>query len=258
MRALRERLRKALVQAAIPRMTAGEKRAVGLAGNEVECPCCGGKFLCFLPTGVPERRRPHALCPNCASRERHRLMWLFLQRRTRLMQEPLELLHVAPERFFFEQFSKHPMVKYTAGDMFTPGYTYPQGTIDMDLTRMAFPDASFDAIICSHVLEHIPDDRQAMREMRRVLRPGAFAIIQVPMNYHAEHTEEDLSITDPKERLRLYGQEDHVRMYGRDLQDRLEQAGFTVEAVPYFSTFSRQERFRFGLPADEFIYHCTA
>ncbi|MBL7962756.1 MAG: methyltransferase domain-containing protein [Flavobacteriales bacterium] len=255
---LRQRFDQWLIQAALKRMGPRQRRLMGLAGSEVECPCCGGRFLCYLPFGVAHRRRAHAQCPQCASLERHRLMWLFLQRHTTLMKEPLKLLHVSPEQFYFDRLSAHPLVDYTAGDKFEPGYEYPKGTIDLDLTRIGFPAHTFDAVICSHVLEHIPDDRLAMRELHRVLKPGGWAIIQVPLDKSMAHTDEDVTMTDPKERERRFGQHDHFRLYGRDLKDRLEESAFRVEVVPFSASYTAQERFRYGLPGDEDIYFCTA
>jgi ubiquinone/menaquinone biosynthesis C-methylase UbiE len=102
--------------------------------------------------------------------------------------------------------------------------------IQMDVTRLDFPDESFDAIVCNHVLEHVPDDRKALAEFYRVLKKGGWASIQVPIE--GEDTQENLSVSDPLERARLFGQSDHVRKYGRDFLFKLEDAGFSVEVVP--------------------------
>lgn len=254
--ALRRRYNEWLIRQALTRMSDRRKRLEGMKGTEVKCPCCNGSFIGFLPFGVAERRRAHALCPACGSLERHRLMWLFIQERTPLLKQKQKLLHVAPERFYFDRLSKDPLVEYTAGDKFDPGYQYPKGTIDMDITRIQFPDGTFDAVICSHVLEHVPDDALAMRELCRVLRPGGWAIIQVPMKKGMANTDEDITIIDPKERERRFGQHDHFRLYGMDLKDRLSNAGFEVEVVPYTEKFTPAERFRAGLPPDEDIYYC--
>ncbi|MBS1580932.1 MAG: class I SAM-dependent methyltransferase [Bacteroidetes bacterium] len=228
-----------------------------IKGDEVECPCCKGRYLVFMPFGIAARRDAHAQCPNCATLPRHRLMWMFLMERTQLLKKPMRVLHIAPEKFFFETFSKHPLVRYVAGDKFAPGYHYAKGTIDLDVTQLDFPEASFDALICSHVLEHVPDDALGMRELFRVLAPGGFAIIQVPLNKRLSVTDEDVTITNPQERERRFGQHDHFRIYGLDLKERLRSAGFMVEVVPYTGQFSYAERFRFGLPTDEDIYYCS-
>lgn len=255
---LRRQVNERVIQFALPRMSARRKLLEGLRGDEMECPCCGGRFLTFLPFGVAHRRRPNAMCPQCGSVERHRLMWLFLQRRTDLFQVRKRVLHIAPEAFYFKVLSRHPMVEYVAGDKFFPGYHYPEGTIDLDITALTFPDRSFDVVICSHVLEHIPDDALAMRELRRVLRPGGWAIIQVPIDKGMAHTDEDVTLTDPAERERRFGQHDHFRLYGRDLKDRLTAAGFNVEVHAFSEAFTPQERYRFGLPPDEDIHFCKA
>ncbi len=250
-----DRLNERIFRYALARMGQRRKRLEGLRGNEVHCPCCEGSFIAFLPFGVDGRKRAHALCPACGSLERHRLMWLFIQERTPLLKQRQRLLHVAPEPFYFGRLSKDPLVDYVAGDKFAPGYSYPAGTIDLDVTSIAFPDNSFDAVICSHVLEHVPDDALGMRELLRVLRPGGWAIIDVPMNKDLAHTDEDITITDPKERERRFGQHDHFRLYGLDLRDRLAQAGFEVDVVAFANGFSTQDRFRMGLSGRE-VYHC--
>ena len=254
--ALRTKYSEWLIRQALARMSGRRKRLEGLKGNEVQCPCCDGSFITFLPFGVADRRRAHAQCPACGSLERHRLMWLFIQERTPLLKQKQKLLHVAPERFYFDRLSKHPLVDYTAGDKFDPGYEYPKGTIDMDITRIQFPESTFDAVICSHVLEHVPDDGLAMRELLRVLKPGGWAIIQVPLSKAMARTDEDITITDPKERERRFGQHDHFRLYGLDLKDKLQAAGFGVEVVAYTDKFTPAERFRAGLPHDEDVYFC--
>lgn len=255
--ALRHRTNEWLIQRALTLMSPRRKRLEGMKGDEVFCPCCTGAFVAFLPFGVAGRRRAHALCPQCGSLERHRLMWLFIQQRTSMLKRKEKVLHVAPERFFFDRFSKDPNIDYTAGDKFDPGYSYPAGTIDLDITRIQFPDRSFDTVICSHVLEHVPDDALAMRELLRVLKPGGHAIIQVPLKDGLERTDEDITITDPKERERRFGQHDHVRYYGLDVKDRLAAAGFEVEVVPFAEQYPPAEQFRMGLvTGGGAIYFC--
>ena len=227
------------------------------AGRLVKCPCCGHEALTFLPGGV--RPRPHARCVHCGSLERHRLMWLFLKEHTELFSRPHRVLHIAPEKIFFRTFRRMPHIDYVPGAKFDLEFPdeYPNGTVDVDLTNISFSEASFDAIICSHVLKHIPDDAQAMRELYRVLRPGGWAILQVPLDLSREKTYEDATIVTPEGRERAFGQRDHVRWYGRDYPDRLRQAGFDVQADDMSRRMTQQERFHWGVLPEEDIYFCT-
>lgn len=160
------------------------------------------------------------------------------------------ILHVAPDKCLRERLQGTPGVEYVAGDKMEPGYDYPAGTIYMDITEIGFPDNHFDIIICSHVLEHVPDDRKAMRELLRVLKPGGLAVLLVPLS-REQKTDEDLTVTDPEERKRRFGQFDHVRQYGRDYFDRLREEGFTVTVLKPIDWLTRMEIFRFGLRFEE-------
>lgn len=212
-----------------------------LLKRRLTCPVCTMSRRGFNPHGLIPR--PNARCPNCGALERHRFLWLFLQRRTDLFGGTRKkVLHFAPERFFAERLAKLPHLDYTTADLYNPAM------VKADITALPFPDASFDVLICSHVLEHIPDDRKAMRECRRVLRHDGYAVILVPIT--APATVEDLTITDPKERERLYGQHDHVRRYGPDFADRLKEAGWSV-AEHAADAVAGPERARFAIPHDE-------
>ena len=223
-------------------------RPLFYVGWSAECPCCGARCREFLPHGRPER--DHALCARCGAVERHRLCMLYLKNRTNLFSERLRLLHFAPETVFRKIFSALPNLEYVTTDF------SPSANVRMDITNLAFPDGSFDAILCMHVLEHIPDDRGAMRELLRVLRPGGWAILQVPLDLSRERTYEDWSITDAQERFRHFGQEDHVRWYGRDYKERLEGAGFQVTVEDYVRSFPPELIHRYGFIRDESIYLC--
>ncbi len=226
-----------------------------LRGSNVHCPCCNSSFSTFLPVGKPVRF--NAGCPNCYSFERHRLLWLFLFSQAELLKENMKLLHVAPERVFFKKFQTLGNLLYIPADKFMPGYKYPKGTKNMDITAVSYPDNHFDAIICSHVLEHVPNDKRAMQELHRVLHHNGWAILQVPIDYSQAATFEDNSITSPEEREKYFGQHDHLRLYGRDYAQRLQQAGFKVEEIDYYNTFSKTEKEKFGLSANEgIIYFC--
>jgi glycosyltransferase involved in cell wall biosynthesis/ubiquinone/menaquinone biosynthesis C-methylase UbiE len=213
----------------------GDAPAVG----PVYCPICRTRHARFRDFGRPPR--PNALCPACTSLERHRALWLFLERRTNLLATPgLRLLHFAPEACLEPRFRQLFGAGYVTADL-----QDPRADVRADITALQFPDASFDAVHCSHVLEHVPDDRKAMRELWRVLVPGGLALVMVPLR--GAVTEEDLAVTDPDERTRRYGQADHVRYYGADIVDRLREAGFVVDPADIGTMFSAQERASMGL-----------
>lgn len=222
-------------------------------GNQVQCNVCQSKFAKFMAYGAI--KRPNAQCPNCKSLERHRMLWLFLNEKG-LLNKKTKLLHVSPEQVFFERFSKMPNIGYFPVDKFEPGYKYPTGTQNIDITNLPYKDADFDAIICIHVLEHIPDDRKAMRELSRVLKPDGWAIILVPMDKHLMKTFEDASVTSPSERLRLFGQSDHLRLYGLDYKERLETSGFLVEVEDIYDKIEDTQKMALALLPSEDIYLC--
>ena len=184
------------------------------------CPICEKTSNRFEKYGrVP---RPEARCMRCDSLERHRLLWLYIHRRTDLFDgQPKKMLHVAPEPCIEVRLRRRLGAGYLTADLMNTG-----AMVKMDIMDIQYPDESFDVIYCSHVLEHVPDDRKAIREFRRVLKRGGWAILLVPITAGKSH--EDPSITEPAERLRVFGQEDHVRIYGPDYVDRLREAGFAV------------------------------
>jgi SAM-dependent methyltransferase len=216
-------------------------------GKKYECPVCGGKFRKMLPYG--NKGADNRLCPKCLSLERHRLMWLFFERKTNLFTAPNKVLHVAPEQPFLERFKKMKHLDYITGDLLSP-----IADVKMDIMNIPFEDNSFDVVICNHVMEHVKSDIKAMQEVLRVLKPGGWALLQVPINYSYSETHEDLSITDPKERERVFGQYDHVRWHGTDYGKRLASAGFDVDENPFINSFSDEEIDYFRLPKREIIY----
>jgi SAM-dependent methyltransferase len=195
-------------------------------GAGVECPCCDGLFERFEPFG--ERPRENALCPGCGSLERHRLVWLYLRDRLRLGMQPLRVLHLAPEECLRPLLESILGLDYVAADLRSS-----VADILVDICALPFASDSFGLVICNHVLEHIPDDRRAMREILRVLRPGGQALMQVPIERDRETTFEDWTVTSREERTRVFGGGSHVRIYGRDYYDRLREAGFEVTLEPY-------------------------
>lgn len=213
----------------------------------ITCPCCSTIANEFKTFGL--KPRTNAMCPTCGALERHRLMWLFLERRTDLLDAPRHILHIAPEAPLAKKLRTLPGATYVTGDLLSP-----TADLRLDITRLPFADGTFDAVLCSHVLEHIPDDRAAMRELRRVMSPRGWGILQSPMSA-APHTFEDPSVTDPRERERLFGQWDHVRLYGQDYGDRLTAAGFALDKIPFSDEVGADARSAFALLSEE-IYLC--
>jgi SAM-dependent methyltransferase len=205
------------------------------------CPICGATFLRFKRSRPGSRDR--GACPRCDSRQRHRHLWVFLQRHTDLFEARPRTLHFAPEKGIERALRERLGERYVTADL-EPG----RGDLTADITALDLPDAAFDAVLCVHVLEHVPDDAAAMRELHRVLAPGGWGVFQVPIQ--GETTREDPSVIDPAERLARYGQEDHVRMYGRDFGDRLAAAGFEVDVRLFRDEIPEAERRRLGLTYD--------
>ncbi|MBD5067891.1 MAG: methyltransferase domain-containing protein [Alistipes sp.] len=216
-------------------------------GRGAECPVCGSEYRKFLPYGYV-RPRENALCPRCLSLERHRLLWLYLTRETDLLQRLPRTLHIAPEVCLMRHLKKRFAVR--AEQYLTADLESPLADLHFDVQHIPLPDASVDFLICNHLLEHVADDRQALREFFRILRPGGRGILLSPVEPTRSRTYEDDTITDPAERTRLFGQYDHRRVYGADYADRLREAGFEVDDIDYAATFSDADRRRFALPED--------
>jgi len=234
------------------------KRMKGYEGNSVECPACGATFRIFIPAGNPLRE--NAKCPQCESVERGRLMWLYMTEATHLFigNSVIRLLHFAPEKIFYEKFSRLRDLEYIPCDLCPEKYIFggKKKVAKVDITRIPFDDQSFDIILCSHVLEHIPDDALAMSELYRVMKPGGWGIFQVPIDHTMEKTYEDFSITTTEGRKKAFGQSDHVRRYGTDYKERLEEAGFKVTVDDFVKKYTDMEHFRYGLDKTELIYRC--
>lgn len=219
-------------------------------GNKVICPCCNGHFRKFLPFGV--ERRPNARCPRCGSLERHRSTWLYLKNRTNLFYDNLKVLHFAPEPVFEKIFKSMPNLDYVSADL-----DPTLAMVKMNIMNIPYEEDSFDVILCSHVLEHVMDDQKAIRGLFRVLKAGGWAIIRVPIDLKRDKTFEDSSVISPEERKRLFGDPDHVRIYGRDYKDRLEKAGFEVRMDRYVRNLGTEMIKRHGLMKDECTFVCT-
>lgn len=222
--------------------------SIFLRGSTVHCPVCQHGFKKFLPYGRVSR--DNALCPNCLALERHRLMWLYLENKTTFFTEKIKLLHVAPEICFIDRFEALKNIDYITADIESP-----LAKVKMDLHAIPFDDNSFDVIFCNHVLEHVADDIQCLREMHRVMKPGGWGILQIPI-FHPlkEKTYEDASITDPKAREKAFGQDDHVRMYGKDYGQRLAKGGFKVIEENYIESIPEDQQLLYGLPTGEIIF----
>jgi SAM-dependent methyltransferase len=183
--------------------------------------------------------------------ERHRLIWLFFRQKTNLFDgRPKRLLHVAPEIQLSHRLKRVPGVDYLSIDL-----AWGRAMMRADITNLLFPHDSFDVIYCSHVLEHIPNDHKAMTEFYRVLKPSGWAILQVPIK--GKTTFEDPSVTSPAERERLFGQSDHVRIYGEDYVDRLERAGFKVTVDQFAQQLPDGEAGQIVIDRSEKIYFCS-
>ncbi|MBW2495419.1 MAG: methyltransferase domain-containing protein [Deltaproteobacteria bacterium] len=236
----------------------GERRAralhqiacrIAYRGTARYCPCCDSQCRKFLSFGIETRH--DVRCPFCGSLERHRLISLYLEQRTDLFDgRRKKLLHVAPEAPLSSAIERADYIDYLSADL-----DRPDVMARMDITDIDYPADTFDVILCSHVLEHVPEDRKAMAEFFRVPKPGGWAILQVPIL--AETTFEDFSVTDPAERERLFGQHDHVRSYGPDYADRLAEAGFSGTVDAFVRDLGEAEIRRQGLTRHENVYFCV-
>ncbi|OGO07466.1 MAG: hypothetical protein A2Y92_01725 [Chloroflexi bacterium RBG_13_57_8] len=229
-------------------------------GDRVACPFCGRDYRKLLAYGLDTAvvkngqviipgRRPGAQCPRCFSLERERFLWLYLRERTTLLDAKKSagwrVLHLAPERNLRKALSSYDHLEYISADLRSP-----LAMVRTDITLTGFPDNIFDVIICSHVLEHVPDDIRAITELYRMLKPGGRAFLQVPVFSSLEKTFEDAAVTAPEERVKAFGHPDHVRIYGRDFTDRLAKAGLQVETFRFDEATVR----KYGLFPDEDIY----
>ncbi|MEQ8475385.1 MAG: class I SAM-dependent methyltransferase [Fulvivirga sp.] len=222
-----------------------------LRGNKVTCPIIGRSYRKFLPYGRVNPR-PNALCPDSLSLERHRLLWLYLKQKTNFFNEQLHFLHIAPEQCFMKAFAKQHKDGYITADIESP-----LAKVKMDVHNIPFEENTFDVAMCNHVMEHVDDDIKAMSEIYRVLKPGGWAIMQVPFfSPVGSVTYEDKSIVDPKERESVYGQDDHVRLYGHDYPDRIRQAGFEVIEDRFIDELGKDKIKKYALPANETIFFC--
>ncbi|MFQ3340470.1 MAG: SAM-dependent methyltransferase [Flavobacteriaceae bacterium] len=216
-------------------------------GNRFTDPIDGSSYRKFLSYGY-QYLRENALCPGTLSLERHRLLWLYLSRDTTFLMGSLTVLHIAPEQVFYTKFKGLEKWDYTTTDLHSP-----LADIKADICNLPFEDNQYDLILCNHVLEHIPNDLKAMQELYRVLKKGGTLIAQVPIEESRKITFEDNSITDKKERTLIFGQYDHVRVYGKDYYSRLQSVGFQAKGIDFLASLSVTEKERFALPKQERI-----
>ena len=224
--------------------------ALSLRGDTYQDPIDGKTFKKFLPYGY-ENQRENVLSPSTLSLERHRLLWLYLKNETDFFKAPKKVLHFAPEQAFYKRFRVMKNLDYTTTDL-----NSPLADVKADICDLPFEDDSYDVIFCNHVLEHIPDDTKAMQELYRILKPGGMAVLQIPQDLQRAQTFEDNSITDRNERAAIFGQYDHVRIYGRDYFDKLRTIGFKVLKVDYTAQLDAAEVDKYRLAKGEILPVC--
>ncbi len=234
--------------AVLPQAVRFGLRRVLFSGDRKRCPLCGSAVRTFIAHGgsapVLERRqvvggmiRLDDACPACHGGDRARLKMLYLEQVLLTDGRRQRILHVAPEFGLYQRLKRETNIDYVATDLDQTRYRHIPELVTADLTDLPFETASFDVVICSHVLEHVPDDRKAMSEICRVLAPAGTALLMVPLATDGLGTDEDLTVTSPRERDDRYGQYDHLRLYGReDFAARLESVGFEVS---YFNGFDQ-------------------
>lgn len=213
----------------------------------VYCPIAKKEFKTFAKFGN------NLITPSNGARGRQRLVWHYLENEIKILDRKIRLLHTAPEKPYFEILSKQKNIDYIPGDKMEEGYSNQDGILNIDLTSLEFDDCDFDLLLSNHVLEHIPDDKKAMAEIFRVLKKGGKAIITVPINEKQVETFEDSMIVTPKERKKHFGQWDHVRFYGLDIKNRLEELGFNVQMFKYGEKFSKIDFQKYGFVNDYII-----
>ena len=214
-------------------------------GGQHYCPICASNVRVFLG------RHKERLCPVCGAAERSRVDWTFLHMKIAAYGGArIRVLHVAPEVYLAAVFRKMSNLDYVSIDLASK-----LAMVKMDITDLRFPNSSFDLIYCSHVLEHVVEDRKAMAEFFRVLKPGGLALLQVPMS--GANTHEDWSITSPEARRKAFGDPGHVRRYGMDYMDRLRDAGFSTTVLTAQEMLSRSECDRCGVAGTRRLFSCT-
>ncbi len=221
-----------------------------LRGKRYTDPIDGKKFRKFLPYGY-ESQRENVLAPSTLSLERHRFLWLYLKRKSSFFSNTQKVLHIAPEQCFFKRFKKQENLSYLTCDLHSP-----LADIKADICNLPLESNAFDVVFCNHVLEHVNDDKKAMQELFRVLKPGGFGIFQVPQDLNRHKTYEDFKITSPQERKKHFGQYDHVRIYGEDYFEKLRDIGFEVSEIKCTDIATEDEINNYRLMKNEILPVC--
>jgi SAM-dependent methyltransferase len=219
-------------------------------GNKYECPVCGKTSRKFLSYGTKVSHRENVLCPHDLTLERHRLMWLYLQRKSAFFSaENLSLLHIAPEQCFLPYFKNQKNLNYLTADLVSP-----IADMHFDLHDIPLENNRFDVIFCNHVLEHVQDSNKCMSELFRVMKPGGWGIFQVPQDMNRTDTYEDWSITSEADRELHFLQKDHVRLFGANYPEKLVEVGFEYEEFTAISLVGEKDADRFRLSTTEILY----
>lgn len=219
-------------------------------GNRYACPVCGKSSRKFLSYGSVQAHRENVLCPHDLTLERHRLLWLYLQRKSNLFSaERLSFLHIAPEQCFLPYFKKQKNLDYLTGDIESP-----IADLHFDLHQIPLENDKFDVIFCNHVLEHVQDAKQCMSELYRVMKPGGWGVFQVPQDFTLKDTFEDASITSEKDREKYFWQKDHVRLFGKNYPEKLKEVGFTFDQFTAVDLVGSADADRYRLSATEILY----
>ena len=214
-------------------------------GSRHQCTICNKKLRTFLQLSNHD-----LLCPKCGSLARDRRLWTILNEN--YIKRGISVLDFSPSRPLARKMKSIAGIKYISTDLsgnFIADFQY-------DITKLALNDNNIDLIICYHILEHITDDATAMAELYRVLKPGGMGIFQIPQDLNRATTFSDDTITDQKERAKIFGQYDHVRIYGRDYFDKLRSIGFTVIEEDYTKRIAPELVEKYCLAKGEIIPVC--
>lgn len=246
-----------LIKAPNPYMDATEKQRkyilkellISFFVKKVRCPICNWRGRLYLPIYIQNYTIKNVFCPRCGSHKRHRLQYVYIQKNIS-RDKKIRLLHFVPEKYLEKFLKSHKNIKYLSADI------DKQKAIETrDIRKLTYKENSFDIIICSHVLEHIKEDRQTLKELYRTLKMGGFAFIMVPQSKSAKTLEDDEIL--PTEYMKYYKQPYHVRLYGQDFINRLSETGFDVKVENFTDTFTKREIVINGFDSSEKIFICT-